>query len=99
MSHQLIADPSAPGLGIHKHRLHLAVARLFRQRDAAPDRAFLLWRDLRKDSPSEAPWVSYIDSQMETLAAAAGADYVPPAVKGPEAADMSAAAELTEGER
>lgn len=74
-------------------------AGLLEAQTGRPDRAFLLWRDLRKDSPSEAPWVSYIDSQMETLAAAAGADYVPPAVKGPEAADMSAAAELTEGER
>ncbi len=41
----------------------------------------------------------YIDSQMEMLAAAAGADYTPPAVNGPGAADLSAAAEMTEVER
>ena len=64
-----------------------------------PDRAFLLWRALQKDSPPEAPWMPYIAGQMEMLAAAAGADYAPPEVKGPGAADIDAAAQMSEGDR
>lgn len=63
-----------------------------------PDRAFLIWRDLRAESPPEAPWVAYIDSQMELLAAAAGVDYAP-VTKGPGAADMEAASAMNETER
>ncbi|HQY43502.1 MAG TPA: c-type cytochrome biogenesis protein CcmI [Paracoccaceae bacterium] len=63
-----------------------------------PDRAFPIWRELRADSPPEAPWVAYIDSQMELLAAAAGVDYAP-VTKGPGAADMEAASAMSEAER
>jgi cytochrome c-type biogenesis protein CcmH len=37
-----------------------------------PDRAFTIWNALLKDSPPQAPWVPYIEGQMEMLAAAAG---------------------------
>ncbi|WP_284163479.1 c-type cytochrome biogenesis protein CcmI [Frigidibacter sp. SD6-1] len=42
-----------------------------------PDRAFPLWRDLLADSPAEAPWVPFIEANIEGLAAAAGVDYQP----------------------
>lgn len=74
-------------------------AGLLEAQTGRPDLAFLFWRDLRKDSPANAPWVPYIDSQMEMLAAAAGADYTPPAAQGPDAADMAAAAAMSEDER
>jgi len=74
-------------------------AGLLEAQTGRPDRAYLFWSDLRKDSPADAPWVPYIDSQMQMLAAAAGADYVPPNAAGPGAADMAAAAGMSEGER
>ncbi|MCY1127088.1 c-type cytochrome biogenesis protein CcmI [Frigidibacter sp. RF13] len=48
-----------------------------------PDRAFPLWRDLLADSPAEAPWVPFIEANIEGLAAAAGADYQPPRKAAP----------------
>lgn len=74
-------------------------AGLLEAQTGRPDRAFLLWRDLRADSPAEAPWVPYIDSQMDILAAAAGVDYTPPDVKGPGAADVAAAAGMSAADR
>ncbi|MCX8509234.1 MAG: c-type cytochrome biogenesis protein CcmI, partial [Rhodobacteraceae bacterium] len=74
-------------------------AGLLEAQTGRPDRAFLLWRDLRKESAADAPWVPYIDSQMEMLAAAAGATYVPPDGKGPQSGDMAAAAQMSPEER
>ncbi len=74
-------------------------AGLLEAQTGRPDRAFLLWRDLRKDSPADAPWVEYIDGQMEMLAAAAGAEYTPPEGIGPMAGDIAAAAEMSAEDR
>lgn len=64
-----------------------------------PDRAFTIWNALLKDSPPQAPWVPYIEGQMEMLAAAAGTDWTPPDTKGPGAADVAAAANMSAGDR
>ena len=64
-----------------------------------PDRAFALWRPLLEESAPDAPWVQPIRDQIEAVAAAAGVRYQLPAVKGPSAGDMAAAAEMTPEER
>ncbi len=75
-------------------------AGLLEAQTGRPDRAFRLWRDLRKDGPPDAPWAPYIDSQMEMLAAAAGADYTAPEqTQGPEAGDVAAAAQMSPEDR
>lgn len=48
-----------------------------------PDRAFILWRDLLADSPAEAPWVPFIEANIEGLAAASGVDYQSPRKAAP----------------
>ncbi len=63
-------------------------AGLMEAQTGRPDRAFLLWRDLMKDSPADAPWMPFLSAQMEDLAAAAGADYTPP--EAPAAGDQAA---------
>lgn len=63
-----------------------------------PDIAFRLWQALLSDGPPDAPWVAYIEAEMPILAEAAGTDYVPP-VKGPGAADMAAAAGMSDADR
>ena len=75
-------------------------AGLLEAQTGRPDRAFLLWSDLRKDGPPDAPWAPYIDSQMEMLAAAAGADYTTPEeTQGPGAADVAAATQMSPEDR
>ena len=75
-------------------------AGLLEAQTGRPDRAFLLWNDLRKDGPPDEPWAPYIDSQMEMLAAAAGADYTPPeGTLGPGAAEVAAAAQMSPEDR
>ena len=64
-----------------------------------PDRAFALWRDLLADSPEDAPWVPVIRDQIGYLALAAGVDYALPAAKGPDAADVTAAAAMSAADR
>ncbi|MCB2137033.1 MAG: c-type cytochrome biogenesis protein CcmI, partial [Rhodobacteraceae bacterium] len=64
-----------------------------------PDRAFTLWRNLLEDGPREAPWVPYIEERILLLARAAGVDYTPPEVKGPSAADIGAAAGMSDEDR
>lgn len=63
-----------------------------------PDRAFAIWRQLLEQSPPDAPWVAPIESQIAEVAARAGVEYAPAApagTRGPAAADMEAAAEMT----
>lgn len=64
-----------------------------------PDLAFTIWNALLQDSPPDAPWVPYLSAQMPDLAAAAGAPYQPPALKGPTAEDVASAQSLTKGDR
>ena len=60
-----------------------------------PDRAFPIWRRLLETSPPDAPWVRVIRAEIGGLAAAAGVDYAPPEMRGPSAADMAAAEDMT----
>jgi cytochrome c-type biogenesis protein CcmH len=69
-----------------------------------PDRGFRIWEALLRESGSEAPWVEPIRAQIEEAAFRAGVDYsLPPLdsapVRGPSAADVAAAGEMTAEDR
>lgn len=68
-----------------------------------PDLAFRFWRALLDEGPEEAPWIAPIRAQIGMLAAAAGVDYTPPpapgAAPGPDAADVAAAAGMSDEDR
>lgn len=67
-----------------------------------PDLAFRLWRALLDDSAPEDPWVPVIREQIEDISVRAGVNYtLPPldGLKGPSAADMQAAEQMTDAER
>ena len=59
-----------------------------------PDQTFGLWQPLLAAGPEDAPWIAPIRAQIEEVAAAAGVNYTLPAVKGPDAAAVSAAAAM-----
>lgn len=64
-----------------------------------PDLAFGFWRPLLEEGPDEAPWIAPIRAQIELVARAAGVDYTPPALKGPDAGDIAAASEMSAEDR
>lgn len=64
-----------------------------------PDRAFPIWRRLLENAPPDAPYVPVIRAEIANVAAAAGVDYQPPAMRGPTAADVAAAGDMTAEER
>jgi cytochrome c-type biogenesis protein CcmH len=64
-----------------------------------PDLAFGFWRSLLEDGPEEAPWIAPIRAQIDLVARAAGVEYTPPAVTGPDAADIAAASEMSTEDR
>lgn len=68
-----------------------------------PDLAFRQWDALLKASPSNAPWVAPIRSQIEDLAWMAGVPSytLPPLAeaRGPSQADIDAAAEMSDADR
>lgn len=68
-----------------------------------PDVAFRIWRDLLETSAPDEPWVEPIRSQIDRLAAMAGVDYTAPAaapaLAGPSAEDMAAAADMSPEDR
>lgn len=76
-------------------------AGLMFQQTGRPDLTFRLWRDLLAEGPEDAPWIAPIRAEIENLAALAGVEYQPPApeLRGPNAGDMSAAAEMSPEER
>ncbi|WP_164661148.1 c-type cytochrome biogenesis protein CcmI [Tropicibacter sp. Alg240-R139] len=65
-----------------------------------PDIAFRIWEETLRESPSDAPWVSAIRSQIVDLAFRAGVDYRMPdapnpiALSGPSAEDIQAAGDM-----
>ncbi len=64
------------------------------------DQAFPIWRRLLEQGPQNAPWVPIIRQEITGIAAAAGVQYQPPAsVRGPDAAAMAAADEMSEEDR
>lgn len=70
---------------------------------ARPDLTFRLWRGLLEDSEPSDPWVPAIRDTIEDLAQIAGVRYTLPQLaaggRGPSAADMQAAAGMSEAER
>lgn len=69
---------------------------------ARPDRAFTLWRGLLAESQPDDPWVEPIRSRIQEIAALAGEKYeLPPAagLRGPDAAALDAAGEMSEADR
>lgn len=68
-----------------------------------PDLTFRLWRGLLEDSDPSDPWVPAIRGTIEELAALAGARYTLPPEgaggRGPSAADLQAAEEMTPAQR
>ena len=69
-----------------------------------PDIAFRLWKGLLEEGPETAPWVPIIRSEIEQLAEIAGVRYtLPPlatqGLRGPSAADMQAAAGMSDEDR
>ncbi|MDI3337412.1 c-type cytochrome biogenesis protein CcmI [Defluviimonas aestuarii] len=64
-----------------------------------PDLAFRFWQSLLDEGPEEAPWIAPIRSQIDLVARAAGVDYTPPSVRGPDADDIAAASEMSAEDR
>ena len=64
------------------------------------DRTFVLWRKLLEEGPADAPWIAPIRDQMPEVAARAGVEYtLPDAPRGPGAADVAAAADMSAEDR
>ena len=63
------------------------------------DRTFALWQPLLEEGPADAPWIAPIRAGIGEVAYRAGVNYELPPEKGPTAADVGAAAEMTPEER
>ncbi len=66
-----------------------------------PDVAFRIWNKLLNDGPNDAPWIAPIRDQIPEIAFRAGQNdfQLPQQLKGPSAADVAAASDMTEGDR
>ncbi len=67
-----------------------------------PDLAFRIWDQTLRNSPAGAPWTQAIEAQIEDLAMRAGVEYDAPArpgMRGPSAADMEAAGDMSAEDR
>ncbi len=64
-----------------------------------PDLAFRIWRPLLEESPRGAPWSAPIRARIADVARSAGVEYQLPEIRGPTAADMAAASDMTPDER
>jgi len=64
-----------------------------------PDRSFALWRPLLDEGPDDAPWIAPIRAGIEDVASRAGIRYSLPDNKGPSAADVQAAGEMSAADR
>ena len=67
-----------------------------------PDTALRVWDQLLREGPPDAPWVPPIKAQIEEMAMRAGVNYARPAIgtgRGPSAADIDAAGDLSPAER
>lgn len=87
----LTADPTN---GVARYYSGLMLAQVGR-----PDQAFALWRPLMEESTPSAPWYSAIRDQIGDLAQAAGVNYTPPDLRGPDAAAIADAAQMTPEDR
>lgn len=64
-----------------------------------PDRTFDLWEPLLREGPPDAPWISPIRAGIEEAAMRAGVSYTLPELKGPDAAAVAAAGEMSDADR
>lgn len=83
-----------PGHGAGRYFLGLLHAQ-----NGRPDLAFPVWRRLLEQSPPDAPWSPVIRAEIGAIAAAAGLDYEPPQLRGPNADDVAAAGEMSAEDR
>ena len=72
---------------------------LLHDQNGRPDQAFPVWRRLLETSAPNAPWMPVLRSEIANVAAAAGVDYQPPDLRGPDAADVAAASEMSAEDR
>ncbi len=67
-----------------------------------PDTALRIWDQLLREGPMDAPWIAPIDAQIGDMAMRAGVDYARPTSgsgRGPSAADIDAAGDMSPAER
>lgn len=92
-----------PTLGPARYYWGLMMAQIGR-----PDLAFSIWEKTLRRGPADAPWLAPIRAQITDMAARAGVDYTPPALDdapgapalaGPSAEDMRAAAQMSDQDR
>ncbi len=84
----------APDSGLARYFSGLMFAQTGR-----PDRTFALWEPLLAEGPADAPWIGPIRASIEDIAVMAGVRYTLPDVKGPDAAAVAAADEMTPEDR
>lgn len=85
-----------------KHQMARYLSGLMFAQVGRPDRAFQLWQPLLDEGPADAPWAEAIRADIQTVADQAGIKYTlpdAPGTKGPTAADMAAAGDMTPEER
>jgi len=93
----LSRDPGNGTARYYMGSMHLQTGR--------PDLAFRIWQAQLREGPPDAPWIAPIRAQIEQAARRAGIDYtLPPASsgagpRGPSAADMAAAQDMSPSER
>lgn len=86
-----------PGDGVARYYFGLMMAQTGR-----PDTALRIWDQLLREGPAEAPWIQAIDDQITDMAQRAGVEYARPAIgtgRGPSAADIDAAGNMSPSER
>ncbi len=65
-----------------------------------PDETFKFWQPLLAEGPADAVWIAPIRARIAAVAAEAGINYtLPPVSKGPDAAAVAAAAQMTASDR
>jgi cytochrome c-type biogenesis protein CcmH len=82
-----------PTQGIARYYSGLMFAQVGR-----PDRTFALWEPLLREGPPDAPWMAPIRSGIEDVAARAGVNFTLDS-KGPDAAAMAAAQDMSPEDR
>ncbi|MEP4249224.1 c-type cytochrome biogenesis protein CcmI [Tateyamaria sp.] len=86
-----------PGDGPSRYYYGLMMAQTGR-----PDTALRIWDQLLREGPPDAPWISPVSAQIDDMAKRAGVDYARPAIgtgRGPTAADIDAAGDMSPAER
>ncbi|QJF50638.1 c-type cytochrome biogenesis protein CcmI [Roseobacter ponti] len=86
-----------PGNGTARYYMGLMMSQVGR-----PDTAFRIWDGLLREGPEDAPWIPPVLAQIEEMAFRAGVNYQLPEIgggRGPTAADIEAAGDMTPAER